>query len=120
MFIDDFTDFTCDIQQQRMNNYILGDFHLHISNAEDHDTQIFEDTLKAMGLVQHVGFSTHQCRNILDLVITKVGSKVNIIRCTPGSFISDHKAVIVKMGLQKEQIRSVSVMHEENCQSHTR
>ena len=59
MFKDDFTDFMSDIQEQRMNNYILGDFNLHNRNAEDQDTQVFEDTLKAMGLVQHVGFSTH-------------------------------------------------------------
>ena len=88
MFIDDFTDFMSDRQQQRINNYILGDFNLHISNAEDQDTQVFEDTLKAMSLVQHVGSSTHQCGNILYLVITKVASKVDIIRCTLRPFIS--------------------------------
>ena len=42
-----------------MHNYILGDFNLHIGNAEDKDTQVCEDTLKAIDLVQHVGFSTH-------------------------------------------------------------
>ena len=72
MFLDDFIDFMSDIQQLRMNSYILGDFILHISNAEDQDIQVFEDTLKAMGLVQHVDFSTHQCGNIVDIVITKV------------------------------------------------
>ena len=59
MFIDDFSNFMSDIQQQRMSTYILGDFNLHISNAKDQDTQVFEEILKAMGLVQHVGFSTH-------------------------------------------------------------
>ena len=39
--------------------HILGDFNLHISNAEDQDTQVFEDTLEVMGLVLHVGSSTH-------------------------------------------------------------
>ena len=59
MFIDDFTDFMSDIQQWRINNYILGDFNLHIGNAENQDTQVFEDTLETMGLVQHESFSTH-------------------------------------------------------------
>ena len=104
MFIDDFTDFMSDIQPWRMNNYILGDFDLHICNAEDQDTQVFKDTLKAMGLVQYVGFSTHKCGNILDLVILEVLSKVDIMRCNPGPFISDHKIVIVKSGLQKEKL----------------
>ena len=45
MFMDDFTNFISDIQWWRMNNYILGDFNLHISNAEDQDTQVSEDTL---------------------------------------------------------------------------
>ena len=59
MFIDDFTNFMSYICPRTMNNYILGDFNLHISNAEDQETQVFEDILKAMGLVQHVSFSTH-------------------------------------------------------------
>ena len=40
----------------------------------------------------------------MDLVITEIGSKADIIRCTLGSFISDHKAMIVKTGLQKEKL----------------
>ena len=94
-----------------MNNYILGDFNLHISITADQDTQVIEDTLEAIDLVQHVGFSTHHCSNILHLVITEVGSKVNIITCNLGPFISDHKAVIVKSGLQKEQLE-VSELHK--------
>ena len=33
MLIDDFTYFMRDKQEWRMNNYVLVDFHLHISNA---------------------------------------------------------------------------------------
>ena len=51
-----------------------------------------------------MGFFTHQCGNILDLVITEVESKFDIIRGTLGLFISDHKAVVVKTGLQKEKL----------------
>ena len=107
MFIDDFTEFMSDIQKQRMNNYIPGDFNLHICYAEDKDTQVFEDTLEAVGLVQYVGFSTHQCGNILDLIITEVGGKVDIIRCTTGQIISDHKAVNSKNWITEGKIRSV-------------
>ena len=59
MFMDDFTNFMSDMQQWRMNNYIPGDFNLHIGNAGDQDTQVFEYTLEAMGLVWHVDLSTH-------------------------------------------------------------
>ena len=38
---------------------ILGVFNLHTGNTEDQDTQVIEDTLKVVSLVQHVGFSTH-------------------------------------------------------------
>ena len=54
MFIDDLTNFMTDIKQRRMNNYILGDSNLHISNVKDQDTQVFEDTLEAIGLVVKV------------------------------------------------------------------
>ena len=51
MFIDDFTNFMSDIQQRGMKNYKLGNFNFQVSNAEDQDTQVFEDTPKAMGLL---------------------------------------------------------------------
>ena len=57
-----------------------------------------------MGLIQYIGFYTHQCGNIPDLVITKVGSKFVTIKCTLRPFISDHKALTVKTGLQKEKL----------------
>ena len=119
MFMNDFTEFMSEIHQCRMKTYILGEFNLHIGNAGDQDTQVFENTLEAMGLVQHVDFSTHKCGNILDLVFNKVWNKVDIISCTQGPFILDHKVVIEKLEY-KRKIRSVRVMHEENCQRHTR
>ena len=61
--------------QERMKSYILGDFNLHIGNAEDQDTQVFKDTLEAVCLVLHVGFTAHWCCNILNLVITEVWAK---------------------------------------------
>ena len=58
-----------DIEQWRINDYILEDFNPHIGNAEDQDSQVFEGTLEGNDLLQPVGFSTHQYGSILDLVI---------------------------------------------------
>ena len=59
MFIDDFTEYATTLLSNNTNNIITGDFNLHISDAEDTDATIFTDTCKALGLYQHITFSTH-------------------------------------------------------------
>ena len=53
----------------------------------------------ALGLEQHVNFPTHKADNTLDLVITEMGSKLEVTRISPGPFWSDYCAVdlIVKL-----------------------
>ena len=53
---------------EHLNNIFLGDFSLHVSNALDADSAIFNDSIDAMSLYQHVGFGTHKSENVLDLV----------------------------------------------------
>ena len=102
-FLDDFTDYMAKLLSERHNNIVVGDFNLHVSNEENVDSAIFNDTIEAMGLYQHVSFPTHNAGNTLDLVISEIQGPISIDTTVPGPFISDHRAIISTLSLKKHQ-----------------
>ena len=50
MFIDEFMDFASMLIPDHINNIFIGDFNLHVSDPNDTDSAIFNDTIEAMGL----------------------------------------------------------------------
>ena len=72
MFIDEFTEFATRIIPEHNNNIFIGDFNLHVSDNESNDSAIFNDTIEAIGLLQHVGKETHKSGNTLDLIISEI------------------------------------------------
>ena len=72
------------------NAIILGDFHMHIEDLTDNNSQIFVGTMEALGLQQQVNQPTHQKGNMLDLIFTEVTSKINLRDLEILNFISDH------------------------------
>ena len=104
-FIDDFLTFSEGILSQYSNLMFMGDFNIHI--VEDgYAVQDFNNCIYAMGLDQHVNFSTHVNGNCLDLVITEAIHGVEVLKCDPGPFISDHCVIKVTINVKKENIIS--------------
>ena len=102
MFIDDFTKWICDqlvVSDHDNKLIILGDFNIHVNDEFDENAHNLMGIITALGLKQHVNFPTHKAGNTLDLVITEMGSKLEVARSSPGPFWSDHCAVdlIVKL-----------------------
>ena len=62
-FIEEFLEFASNTLPEHQNSIYIGDFNLHVSK-EDTNPAIFNDSIEAMGLYQHVGFHTHQGGNI--------------------------------------------------------
>ena len=62
---------------------------------------VFMDTLETMGLDQNVTFDMHQKGNTLNLVFTEVKSSLQVNRCDPGPFISDHRAILLELSIWK-------------------
>ncbi|KAK3101096.1 hypothetical protein FSP39_000910 [Pinctada imbricata] len=108
-FNSDFFSFIEDIIPKYSNLMIMGDFNLHI-NTENNFTSDFQDSLFAMGLEQHVNFSTHTGGNILDLVITESVRGVELLSCQQGPFISDHCVIKIVTNVPKENIKSETVI----------
>lgn len=107
-FVSDFFQFMEGIVAEYSNLMVMGDFNLNIN---DHSNALseFNNSLFALGLEQHVDFSTHIGGNSLDLVISEASNGVNIISCEPNSFVSDHCAVKIITNVKKENIISKSV-----------
>ena len=75
----------------RWNQFIImGDFNLHINNAEDADATQFLDLLDALRLSQLIDVPTHRCGNTLDLVIVNSIDSPHIVTIKQGPYLLDH------------------------------
>ena len=101
MFIDVFL---TEALSQHPNIILAGDFNIHINNQDDPEANILMDMMTALGLPQHTNFVTHHSGNILDLIFTEVITRQNVLKCTPGPFISDHCAVNITLSVPKTNI----------------
>ena len=86
------------------NVVIAGDFNLHIDIEEDPVAQLFINMMVALGLDCHVDFPTHENGYSLDLIFTEMLSEMQIIRCTPGPYLSDHCTIECLLSLKKEPV----------------
>ena len=66
------------------------------------DSAIFNITIEAMGLLQHVSKSTHKSGNMLDLIISEIQGDATIKTVTTGPYLSDHCVVIATLKAKKE------------------
>ena len=98
MFINDLTDYLTKWMAPYRNFIICGDFNMHIDDLTDIEAQIFNDTMEALGLQQHVNFETHHAGNILDLQFTEIASQLTM-RTFEGRYISDHRVIVTKFDI---------------------
>ena len=124
MFIDDITEYLTSKLQEKSNNIIVGDFNMHIDDSSSNGTIIFNDTMAALGLDQHVKEPTHRLGNILDLVYTELSSELQPVICSVGKYVSDHRMVICELKLQNQKlekktlcIRKISAVSDDELLS---
>ena len=100
-FIEDFSDYVSTSLPNHQNNVFLGDFNLHVSDQLDTDATIFEDTMDALGLYQHIGFPTHKSGNVLDLILSDFTSNAKVLTTATGPFVTNHRAVIATLNIKR-------------------
>ena len=101
MFIDEITDLLTDIIPKYSNLILLGDFNISIENAPNPEAVIFNDTMAALGLQQHVQGLTHKMGNTLDLIFSQLETQFTVTGTTTHSFVSDHCMVSIELSLKK-------------------
>ena len=119
MFIDDITNHLTSLLLATINNIIMGDFNMHINDMSSNDAVIFQDTLTALGLTQHVTTSTHArvCKgNILNLIFMEEATSIKLTSCQVVPFLSDHKLVSAVLNIKKPPIEiKTSSVHKLKC-----
>ena len=94
MFIDEFIAWIVEQLTTDGNILLLGDFNIQTNKIDtDADIKTFMDIIKELGLQQWVDFETHCLSNTTDLVFTELASNIEMLRCTPTPFISNHCVV---------------------------
>ena len=102
MFIDTIMEYLTDVLAKHKNNVILGDFNIHTEDLSSSNTVIFNDTMEALGLEQHVKFLTHRCGNTLDLIFTEIWFGPTPAAPHRGPLLSDHHLVSLQLHHKKE------------------
>ena len=103
-FTDEFTEFLAKFLTEYRNIITAGDINVQLNNMEDPDTRVYIDTITALGLDQHVDFSTHKSGNIMDHIYTEALSNCKVFSCSELFCPSDHAAVECILSPPKENI----------------
>ena len=82
MFINGITELLINKLPQYQNSIILGDFNVHIEDQTNADAVVFNETMRALGLEQHISGLTHVRENTLDLIFTQLSNSFNITNTT--------------------------------------
>ena len=100
-FIDEITEILADMIAKCNNMVILEDLDIHIDDLSNMDSYIFDDTMHAFSLKQHVTLTTHKCGDTLDIIFSEMNSELNLHNCSVHDFISDHTLVTIDTTLNK-------------------
>ena len=103
MFIDDITELLTNKLPQYQNNILLGDFYVHIEDQTNTDAVVFNETMTALSLEQHILGPTHVRGNTLDLIFIQLGNSFNITNATLHGYILDHCMVSVGINIKKQK-----------------
>ena len=108
-FIDEFLETVSDEIAEIDNVVILGDLNIHVDKVDDPEAQAMVESMEALGFDQKVNFETHMKGHILDHVYVPETSNIKIVECMPGTFISDHRLIICKLSIIKEEVTTKTI-----------
>ena len=100
-FIDEITSLLTERITKLDNIMILGDFNINTRETTNVDNAIFNDTMAALRLKQHIHSPTHRLGNTLDFIFTQLHSEVKVTNATTHGYISDHCMFSIHLQLHK-------------------
>ncbi len=100
-FLSELTDVIDRIATDQPNLLLVGDFNIHVDDADCREARLFRDCLSGYNLAQHVTMATHRLGHTLDLIITRPDDGVvgDVRTCDLG--LSDHLAVTCSFQFQR-------------------
>ena len=100
-FVDEITSLLTERIPKLSNIIILGDININTMETTCADDTIFNNTMAAPRLEQHIPGPTHKLGNTLDLIFTQLHSEVKVTNATRHGYISDHCMVSIDLQLHK-------------------
>ena len=100
-FVDEITSLLTERIPNLSNIIILGYFNINTMETTSADETIFNNTMVALRLEQHIQGPTHKQGNTLDLIFTQLHSEVTMTNATTHGFLSDHCMVSIDLQLHK-------------------
>ena len=89
--LNEFVDFLADTLVNFKGDLIIaGDFSIHVNEVVNEDAQQLFGAMEALAFDQLVDFCTHKGGNILDLMFTCIGNKIECVNIKSDGFILDH------------------------------
>ena len=65
------------------------------------DLLVYNDTIVAMGLIQHIREPTHQLGNTFNLIYTESLEVIKVLHTFLGNYILDHRLAGIELQLRK-------------------
>ena len=81
MFLDEIMELIMTLIHKYNNILLLGNFNMYIEDISNVGNIIFNDTMEALGLIQHVKSPTHRQGNTLDLIFNEANSQIQMSNC---------------------------------------
>ena len=112
-FITEFSHFLESIILSAEPLVIVGDFNIHVDDANDPEAAIFLDLLESMNLKRLVTRPTHERGHTLDLIITRETDSV--VHGIPliGRFFSDHAVITCRLNSIKPPVPMKTVTYRK-------
>ena len=114
-FLDEFIEWLVDVLPSYNNIIICRDFIMQVNNYDvDPEVQIFLDTIEVLGLkIQNSFKATHRSGNTLDLVMTEVLGKLNVLKCQTGAYLSDHCSIMTQVAMERMDIEKQTITYRK-------
>ena len=90
---------------------LLGDFSIHVQDLANPDSLVYNDTMEAVGLIQHLIEPTHQLENTIDLIYTESLEVIQVPHAFQGDYIFGPRLAGIELQLRKQQEKSESTSH---------
>ena len=119
VFLDEWNNLLSNLTVSPYELLICGDINLHLDNLSNTYSGLFQQSLDACGMVQHVNEPTHHQCHTLDILVTrKVNSLIGNISvmdpmlCNEDNVvIKDHYAILATLNVDKPMSESKVIIH---------
>ena len=101
MFLDEVTELLTALIPKYNSIMLLSNFNMHIEDTSNPDI-IFNDTVEALGLIQHVKSPTHRQGNILDVIFSEANGQLRMSNCQGDNYICDHAIITIYTNITRK------------------